>query len=272
MAHHQVSLYFVGTFAISWTGALAIAAPSLMRGQPLPKMIGLMMFPVMLLGPSLTAVALSRITGGAIALKELFAQMRPIRIGRWYAALLIPPTLILIVLLSLKTFVSPVYAPNRFFIGIAFGVIAGLLEEIGWTGFAFRVLSRQRSELSAAVVIGVLWGFWHLPVIDFLGTASPHGSYLLPYFLAFIVAMTAMRVLIAWLYANTKSVLLAQLMHISSTGSLVALSPLVVTARQEVVWYGIYAGILWLVVAGVVFKLGACLKVPRTASPLHEIY
>jgi len=84
--------------------------------------------------------------------------------------------------------------------------------------------------------------------------------------------MTAMRVLIAWLYANTKSVLLAQLMHISSTGSLVALSPLVVTARQEVVWYGIYAGILWLVVAGVVFKLGACLKVPRTASPLHEIY
>jgi len=151
VVRHQVSLYFVGTFAISWTGALAIAAPSLMRGRPLPKMTGLMMFPVMLLGPSLTAIALLRITGGAIALKELFAQMRPIGPRPWYPGLLIPPSLILIVLLSLKTFVSPVYAPNGFFIGIAFGVIAGFLEEIGWTGFAFRVVSTQLSALSAAV-------------------------------------------------------------------------------------------------------------------------
>jgi len=105
-----------------------------------------------------------------------------------------------------------------------------------------------------------------LPVVDFLGTASPHGSYLLRYFLAFIAVMTAMRVLIAWLYANTKSVFLAQLMHVSSTGSLVALSPSVVTAREEVTWYGIYAGMLWVVVALVVAKTGVRLKVQRTAS------
>ena len=45
--------------------------------------------------------------------------------------------------------------------------------------------------------------------------------------------MTAMRVLIAWIYTNTKSLLMAQLMHVSSTGSLVVFSAARVTAAQE---------------------------------------
>jgi hypothetical protein len=93
-------------------------------------------------------------------------------------------------------------------------------------------------------------------VINFLGTASPHGKYWLQFFLAFALAMTAMRVLIAWLYVNTKSVLLAQLMHVSSTGSLVVFSAPRVTATQEVCWYAIYGLALWIVV-GVIAKLSS---------------
>ncbi len=93
-------------------------------------------------------------------------------------------------------------------------------------------------------------------MIDYLGTATPHRSYWVPYLLAFIAAMTAMRVLIAWIYANTNSLALAQLMHISSTGSLVALSPPRVTAAQETLWYADYAIALWLVVAIVVVRCG----------------
>jgi hypothetical protein len=64
--------------------------------------------------------------------------------------------------------------------------------------------------------------------------------------------MTAMRVLIAWIYTNTKSVLLCQLLHASSTGSLVAFSPPHVTASQESLWYAVYAAALWLIVALVI--------------------
>jgi uncharacterized protein len=58
-----------------------------------------------------------------------------------------------------------------------------------------------------------------------------------------------MRVLICWIYTNTESVLLAQFMHVSSTGSLVILGAPHVGAAQEALWYGLYGISLWVFVA-----------------------
>lgn len=234
----------------SWAGALLVAAPHLLNREPLPKLTGILMFPAMLLGPSAIGIALTWLLDGSAGMRELFSSMRRIRFSlRWYAALLIPPAMILAILLSLKALVSPVYSPNRFLVGLAFGIPAGFFEEIGWMGFAFPKMRQKLSGLSAAVLLGFLWGLWHLPVIDFLGTATPHGAYWLPFFAAFAATMTAMRVLIAWLYSNTGSVLLCQLMHTCSTGSLVIFSPPRVSAAQEALWYAAYAAALWLLVA-----------------------
>jgi hypothetical protein len=261
---HRVGIYFAMTFTISWIGALAVAAPALLHNGTISKMTGLIMFPVMLLGPSLTGILLTWITDGRSGLNDLLSRMRRASLGNWYAVLLAPPSLMLIVLLCLKSFVSSVYSPNRFIIGISFGVIAGFFEEIGWMGYAFpSMCSTHRSELASAVLLGLLWGVWHLPVIDYLGTATPHRTFLIPYFLAFIGAMTAMRVLIAWTYVNTKSVLLAQLLHASSTGSLVVLSPPLVTPAQEAFWYGVYACALWVAVAIVVLGYSERLNLRR---------
>ena len=247
---HAVESYFVLTFAISWLGALVVVAPKLLGGEPIGKFSGILMFPVMLLGPPVSGILLTRVVDGSGGLRDLFSRMRRIRVGAlWYVTLLMPPALILIVLLCLKALVSPVYAPNRFFAGVSFGIVAGFFEEIGWTGYAFPKMARTGNALGAAILLGILWGTWHIPVIDYLGAATPHGAYWLEYFLAFTAAMTGMRVLIAWIYTNTKSVALAQLMHASSTGSLVVFSPGGVTARQETMWYAVYAAALWLIVA-----------------------
>src|SRR5216683_3095552 len=221
---HSVSAYFLLTFAISWTGALAVAAPALLRGLEVSKLSGILMFPAMLLGPSVSGIVMTRIVSGKEGTKDLFAGMRRVRVpARWF--------------------------------GILFGVPAGFLEEIGWTGYAFPQMSAKRNPLAAAIVLGVFWGIWHFPVINFLGAASPHGAYWLQFFLAFTLAMTAMRALIAWLYVNTRSVMLAQIMHVSSTGALVIFSPQV-RAGQEAMWYAVYGCVLWVVVGVIAGKWG----------------
>ena len=247
---HPAATYFVLTFTISWLGAFLLVASRLLRGESIPKFAGLMMFPVMLLGPFLSSIVLTRIFDGRAGLRDLLQRVARWKFPlRWYAALLIPPLFVFTALFSLKTFVSPAFAPNRFFPGAGFGLVAGFFEEIGWTGFAFpKMISPAKTWLPPAILLGLLWGCWHIPVIEYLGAATPHGSAWLPFFLAFTCAMTAIRVLIAWLYTRTQSILLAQLLHAFSTASLVVFSPAAITPRQEAFWYFLYAAALWLLV------------------------
>jgi len=180
--------------------------------------------------------------------------------------LLIPPAGILAVLGGLSLGVSSQFTPQFFVFGIAAGVVAGFCEEIGWTGFAYPRMRARLGWLPAALLLGVLWGLWHLPVVDSLGAASPHGSSWPEFFAAFIAVLAAVRVLIAWTYEHTGSLRLAQFLHASSTGSLVMLSAPRVTPAQEALWYAIYAAVLWAIVITVI-SLQRRLSSPIEARP-----
>ncbi len=253
---HPVTVYFIMAFTISWLGAFIVVAPKLLSGQPIPKIDGILMFPAMIIGPAAASIVLTAITEGKTGLRNLRSRMGKWKVPvKWYlVATLIPPCLIMIVLLLLKNFLSPAFAPHFFLIGILFGIPAGFFEEIGWSGYAIPKMLREQSALKTGIIAGFLWGLWHLPVIDFLGAASPHGQYWLPFALSFILAMTAMRIIIVWVYSNTNSVLLAQFIHVISTGSLVVLGPNAVSPARETLWYALYAGLLWVAVL-IIFTL-----------------
>jgi uncharacterized protein len=73
---HPALTYFLLTFAISWAAAFLIAAPKLLRSAPLSQLTGILMFPAMLVGPSVAGIFLTRWLGGHEGSKSLFIRMR----------------------------------------------------------------------------------------------------------------------------------------------------------------------------------------------------
>ena len=98
-----------------------------------------------------------------------------------------------------------------------------------------RAQMRMRT-LSAGILLGVIWGLWHLPLFFLPGTtqyASVVGSpWAVAWYAEFVAETTALSILLAWIYNNMRgSVLLTMLLHAAANTaySLLALIGLVTT-------------------------------------------
>ncbi|HSS62121.1 MAG TPA: CPBP family intramembrane glutamic endopeptidase [Candidatus Limnocylindrales bacterium] len=262
ISRFPLGTYFAIVYAASAAALIVLGLPRLTPGGS-PNPASLAIFPILVVTVGAAGAALTAISGRTRAIADLWSRMRLWRVpASYYAALLVPPLGILATLTALEHMASPAFAPGFFPVGLALGLVAGFFEEIGWTGYAYPRLWQRFGALRGALLLGLLWGVWHLPVVDSLGVASPHGPWWPALFAAFVFLVTAVRLLICWLYVKTGSVLLAQLMHASSTGFLVVFSAPHVTASQEATWYLAYGGLLWVGLVAVAFgrRLGTASK------------
>lgn len=86
---------------------------------------------------------------------------------------------------------------------VVVALVGGGQEEPGWRGFALDRFQARHAPLTATVLLGLVWGLWHLPL----------------YGLAFVGPMMFV-VFYTWLYNRTGSVLLCVLLHGAFTPSL----------------------------------------------------
>lgn len=88
--------------------------------------------------------------------------------------------------------------------------IKGPVEEIGWRGFALPVLQRKMSPLWAGLILGVIWGVWHLPAFFLSGTPQSAWS-----FTEFFIGTVALSLIATALFnASRGSILLPALFHL----------------------------------------------------------
>jgi membrane protease YdiL (CAAX protease family) len=75
---------------------------------------------------------------------------------------------------------SPCYALLPALVGVLF--IGPVAEEFGWRGVALPLLQRRFAPLWASLILGAIWGLWHLPAFLLGGTpqsAWAFGPYVL---------------------------------------------------------------------------------------------
>jgi hypothetical protein len=187
--------------------------------------------------------------------------------GRWYAAaLLIAPLAMTVAPLAmlpwfpdlLPGIITKESKVSLVLMGLVAGLLAGIFEELGWTGFAIPRWRLRYGVFGTGLAVGLLWGAWHL-LVNFWSSGSPSGgvspTLLLHTVLFSLGVLPAYRVLMVWVYDRTASLLVAMLMHASLTASNVTFVPLA-TGVPLVLWSIVLAAALWIVVGAVAVAKG----------------
>jgi membrane protease YdiL (CAAX protease family) len=211
---HQVTSFFIITFAITWgIGVLAILFP-----EQFISLFGELNYwnPVALFAiaaPTISATILTAAWQGKAGLRELYSRLIRWRFGiQWYAFifLVIP---LLGWLAARVGGATPVYELTDPVFAVLFALnllyTGPLCEELGWRGYALPRLLRQFNPLVASLILGIIWGVWHLP--SFYISSVVQSGLSLPAFLLFGLFTS---ILMTWISRHTGgSVLAAVLFH-----------------------------------------------------------
>jgi uncharacterized protein len=171
--------------------------------------------------PTLAAFVMSAVTEGRAGIHSLLRRYVLWRVNfRWYlfvllaipasevlGAIVLPGVLASHQSLTLSLLLSyPVALALTFILGGPLG------EEPGWRGFALPRLQLLRGPLAGSITLGILWASWHLPLF-WSGVWTP---LTIPNIVMFIAMITALTVIMTWVFNNAKgSLLITMLMHSS---------------------------------------------------------
>jgi membrane protease YdiL (CAAX protease family) len=140
--------------------------------------------------------------------------------------------------------------PLRFVGWLLAGLLLGpLSEELGWRGFALDQLQRRWKPWFASLILGFVWGLWHLPLFLIKGTVQAAWGLGTVRFWLFLIGILPLSLLMATVYNRTrKSILSAILLHFfyNATGNLLSPLPTPILSYQVVLLALVAAVASWL--------------------------
>ena len=266
---HALTTFFLLAFGITWIVWVPRAAGASLGvvGQ------------VWTWAPAIAALLAAALTGGRDAVRELGARLVRWRVSwQWYLVVILGPAVFSLVVAGLYVLlggswsaaVPPSLREGPLVMLPLFLVILtltdGLGEELAWRGFALPRLLAGHNALVASLILGVLWGLWHLPLVWTEGAPL----YQQPVWL-FLLDITAKSVLFTWVFLHTRgSVLLAMLLH--GATNLFVVSPMLPSTGSLTLPL-LAAGVKWVLVVVVIVVAGPSLArgprpeaLPRTLS------
>jgi membrane protease YdiL (CAAX protease family) len=268
-------VYFVLTYLFSW-GILIPEALAARELIPFHLPVGLLLAAGY--SPAIAAVIAALREGGSAALSSLVGRLLRLRVGAvWYAVAVFVPVLILLGGRGLEGLLGgsppPIAQPSLMddvgFAGsplafaaimLIYNLIVTVGEELGWRGYALPRLQRHLPALRSGLVLGLIWGLWHLPLAWTPATRSAIAD--LPLW-GFVVDVVAMSVIYVWIFNNTRgSLFVALVVHaVNNTAAIFLMPATAISTRQ----FLLTAGVRVVTAALVVLIFGAD-RLSRKAS------
>jgi membrane protease YdiL (CAAX protease family) len=259
-------IFFLATFIWTWAFYTPIVISSKSPYQ-MPWMILLILGGA---GPSIVGVVMAMLTSEKGKRGEYWRRCFSLKriSGLWWVLifLIFPLIYIVTILVDRATgaalpgmeqlkglMANPITWPLAAFISFMSGPWS---EEFGWRGYALEPLLKRTGNIRGSIIMGMLWGVWHLPL--FFMPATWHGQmgFKLAGFWTFILMSIGLSLIMTWIYQNTnRSILAGMLLHFGSNFTGQLLAP--ISDRTEVV-----KSILYFVVG-----LTACLLINRRTRP-----
>ena len=164
--------------------------------------------------PAIAAFIVVTYNAGVGGLRRYLARLLLWRCSlAWYAFLIIGIPLLFFGGSALKgnLFAEPFPFSSflSLIVALALTAIKGPVEEFGWRGLALPLLQRKFTPIWAGLILGVIWGFWHLPA--FLLSGTPQSAWAFTPFFAGSVAVSV--IVTALFHASRGSILLSALFH-----------------------------------------------------------
>lgn len=211
--------FFALTFAATWS--LWAGARMLSADEAAGIGVAALAQAVFLLGvfsPGLVALALTYHTDGGAAVERLVNRVAKAHVDlRWYAfALAFMPATKLLAALTHRLALGewPMFGATPWYAMAAAMLISTWVqagEELGWRGYALPRLARRFGLGAASLILGLIWAVWHLPLF-----LVPGGDTFGQSFPVYLIQVTALSVVLAWLYWRTQgSLLLVMILHAS---------------------------------------------------------
>lgn len=255
LRRYPLVCYFLIAFGFTWLYELTVYRTLLTPGS----LLGDLGFT---LGPTLAAFLMTAVTQRRAGILQLLRRYVLWRVGiPWYLLVLLGvPALLLIAVLPLPGALSafrlpalsfwPTYLMGYLLYLVAYGP---LFEEPGWRGFALPRLEQRSGPLVGTLLLGVLWGLWHLPLFFIPGTdqyAISFGTSFVGHLLGFVVFVIwtiALAIIFTWVFNNTRgSLLLVILLHASINAAPGVLLP---SLFPSLAGLGLSWFLVWVVVA-----------------------
>ncbi|MFS0702955.1 CPBP family intramembrane glutamic endopeptidase [Cellulomonas sp. 179-A 9B4 NHS] len=178
------------------------------------------MLPGAYLGPIGAALFVTAVADGRAGLRAWARRLWRWRVSwRWYVGILAGVPLAL-VLSGLLFSGGEVQVPSAAVLaalvpGLLMQMVTtGLAEEPGWRDFALPRVQRRIGGLGAALVVGVLWGVWHLPLFLTSWGGYPEVPWFRP--VAFVAFCITFSVVMTWVFNRTgQSLPMSMLLHVS---------------------------------------------------------